>query len=117
MLVCSRLCLSCPIPTSRVTDWDSFHNVFAEALGFPDCYGRNNNAFLDLLYYPETEDLRVDVALGDSLTLYLDEPGDNFASRCPEQYAFLVRTLAIANAEGIRHGEWVTLALAYPSQE
>jgi RNAse (barnase) inhibitor barstar len=29
------------IPTLRISDWDSFHSVFAEVFGFPDFYGRN----------------------------------------------------------------------------
>jgi hypothetical protein len=101
------------IPTSRIRDWDSFHKVFAKTLRFPRYYGHNDNAFLDLLYYPDTLDVGVDVENGDTLTLYLDEPGDVFAARCPMQYEFLVKTLAFANAEGIERGEWVTLALAF----
>lgn len=103
------------VATSGITDWDSFHDVFADALRFADYYGRNNNAFLDLLCYPETSDVGVDVELGDTLTLYLDEPGEMFAARSPEQYDFLVRTLAIANGQGIDRGELVTLALAFPA--
>jgi RNAse (barnase) inhibitor barstar len=33
------------IPTSGISDWPSFHDVFATALGFADYYGHNNNAF------------------------------------------------------------------------
>jgi hypothetical protein len=102
------------VATSRVTDWDSFHDVFAESLRFADYYGRNENAFLDLLRYPDAPDVGVEVELGDTLLILLDEPGAVFAGRCPEQYAFLVDTLALANAEGIEAGAFVTLALAYP---
>ncbi len=38
----------CPkvrIDTNRIVDWNSFHDVFAEAFGFPDFYGRNMNAW------------------------------------------------------------------------
>jgi len=37
------------IPTHRITDWDSFHDVFAEILGLPGFYGRNMNAWIDCL--------------------------------------------------------------------
>ena len=37
------------IPTSRISDWDSFHRVFAEAMGFPDFYGRNMSAWIDCM--------------------------------------------------------------------
>ena len=33
------------IDTARIKDWDSFHNVFAEAFGFPGFYGRNMDAW------------------------------------------------------------------------
>ena len=33
------------IPTEQITDWETFHTVFAEILGFPDFYGRNMNAW------------------------------------------------------------------------
>lgn len=36
-----------PIPTNRITDWHTFHEVFAATLGFPDYYGRNMNAWID----------------------------------------------------------------------
>jgi hypothetical protein len=101
------------IPTSRIRDWDSFHKVFAKTLRFPRHYGHNENAFLDLLYYPDALDVGVDVEMGDTLCFYLDEPGREFARRCPAQYAFLVHTLGVANQQGIESGEWVALALAF----
>jgi RNAse (barnase) inhibitor barstar len=36
-----------------ITDWDSFHDTFAVALGFPDFYGRNMNAWVDCLTYED----------------------------------------------------------------
>ncbi len=103
------------VPTSGIADWDSFHDVFATALRFADYYGRNMDAFIDLLRYPDTEDVGVDVKNGDVLILYLDEPGTKFAARCPEQHAFLVDAMGTINAEGVESGEWVTLALAFPA--
>ena len=35
----------------QITDWDSFHDVFARACGFPDFYGRNLNAWIDCMTY------------------------------------------------------------------
>ncbi len=32
-----------------VSDWDSLHAALADALGFPDYYGRNGHAFIDCL--------------------------------------------------------------------
>src|SRR4051794_3211214 len=102
------------VPTSTIADWDSFHDVFAAALNFPDYYGRNLNAFIDLLRYPDAADVGVDVEDGDVLMLYLDEPHKSFANRCPDQCSFLVKALGQRNAEGVERGQWVTLALAFP---
>ncbi len=37
------------IDCDRIIDWESLHDVFAEALGFPGFYGRNMNAWVDCL--------------------------------------------------------------------
>ncbi|MDG3003854.1 barstar family protein [Paludisphaera mucosa] len=35
------------LDTRRITDWDAFHDAFAEAFGFPEFHGRNMNAWID----------------------------------------------------------------------
>jgi RNAse (barnase) inhibitor barstar len=35
----------------RITDWESFHAVFAEVFGFPSFYGRNMDAWIDCMSY------------------------------------------------------------------
>ena len=84
------------IPTSRITDWDSFHGVFQTALGFPGFYGRNMNAWIDCLTYLDDGMTRFTVADGDTLTLRIDD-ADGFASRCPEQYLALIECAAFVN--------------------
>ena len=37
------------IDGNQITDWDSFHDVFARLLGFPVFYGRNMNAWIDCM--------------------------------------------------------------------
>jgi RNAse (barnase) inhibitor barstar len=39
------------IAGSKITDWDSFHDLFAEVFGFPGFYGRNMNAWNDCMTY------------------------------------------------------------------
>jgi Barstar (barnase inhibitor) len=34
---------------SRLRDWPTFHDTFARALGFPDFYGRNQDAWIDCM--------------------------------------------------------------------
>jgi len=37
------------IPTQKIENAESFHEVFAEVLGFPDFYGRNVDAWIDCM--------------------------------------------------------------------
>ena len=37
------------VDARRITNWDTFHSVFADAFGFPDFYGRTMNAWIDCL--------------------------------------------------------------------
>ena len=41
--------VSVEIDLTTVHDWEDFHDAFARALGFPDFYGRNTNAWEDML--------------------------------------------------------------------
>lgn len=49
------------IPYNQIADWDTFHSVFAQVLGFPSFYGKNMNAWVDCL-------------------TYLEEPGDGMSN-------------------------------------
>jgi len=102
------------VPVGRVTDWETFHDVFAEALGFPDFYGRNMDAWIDCLTYADEEDgmRNVTVSSGDVLALQLEDV-DTFAQRCPEQYAALVECAAFVNWRRIETGQRPILALSY----
>ena len=102
------------VPVSRVTDWKSFHDTFAETLGFPDFYGRNEAAFIDCLTYRDTDDGMASMVVepGDVLTIQLDD-ARGFAERCPEQYARLVEMTAFVNRRRIEMGERPIVALSF----
>jgi hypothetical protein len=79
-------------PVDRITDWESFHDVFHRALGFPDFYGRNMDAWIDCMTYVDTAAdglTTVTVPAGEVLVLRIDDPFD-FKRRCPEQYDALL---------------------------
>lgn len=102
-----------PIPTNRITDWVSFHEVFAEALGFPDFYGENMDAWIDCLTYadePEAQMLARGVPPGELLTLQIDDASD-FAVRCPEQFKALVECAAFVNYRRVEVGGKPVLCL------
>ena len=91
------------IPADRITDWDTFHSVFQTALGFPEFYGRNMNAWIDCLTCLDDGMTRFTVADGDALTLRIDGAAD-FQRRCPEQYQALIECAAFVNFRRMEAG-------------
>ena len=99
----------------RISDWDTFHNVFAESFGFPDYYGRNMDAWIDCMTYlddPSAAMTEVYAKPGGVLTLQLDHVKD-FARRCPEQYAAIVECASFVNWRRIETGDEPVLALSF----
>src|SRR4051812_20299610 len=88
---------------SGVRDWDSFHSIFSQSLGFPDYYGRNMDAWIDcigMLDDPARDSERPATALrlaeGELLSLELTGVA-YFKSRCPEIYEALLECAAFVN--------------------
>jgi hypothetical protein len=103
------------IDVARIADWDSFHDVFADALGFPGFYGRNMDAWIDCLSSlddPDAGMTTIHVPSGGVLTLVL-EGASELAARCPAQYRALVDCAAFVNWRRIERGEASVLALAF----
>jgi hypothetical protein len=101
------------IPAEFIVDWDSFHGVFADALGFPSFYGRNMNAWIDCMTsadQPQEKMLARTVEPGELLTLQIDEAAD-FAARCPEQFRALVECTAFVNYRRVEVGGKPVLSL------
>ena len=103
------------LDTSRITDWDTFHAVFAEVFGFPDFYGRNMNAWIDCMTYlddPDAGMTAVYVPPGSVVTLQLEDV-DSFARRCPALYDAVVECAAFVNWRRIEIGQKPMLALSF----
>ena len=103
------------IDTSRITDWNTFHDVFAEAFGFLDFYGRNMDAWIDCMSYlddPEAGMTTVHVPRGSVVTIHMED-GDEFAQRCPELYEAIIECAAFVNWRRVKEGEPALLALSY----
>src|SRR4029453_14016667 len=88
-----------PIPVDAIKDWESFHSVFQAALGFPDFYGRNMNAWIDCM--TRIDDAAsgmtsISVEAGDLVALRIDDAAD-FQRRCPEQFDALIECTAFVN--------------------
>lgn len=101
------------IPTDKIVDWATFHQVFAETLGFPAYYGRNMDAWIDCMTYVDAPDDRmVQCAIqpGELMTLQIDD-ADDFAARCPDQFKDLVECTAFVNYRRVEAGGAPVLSL------
>jgi len=79
------------VPMSQIHDWGTFHDTFAQTLGFPDVYGRNMDAWIDCLTYADEDDGMRAITVGpeEVLTLQLEDCRE-FRTRCPEIYQVLI---------------------------
>jgi hypothetical protein len=101
------------IPSTQITDWDSFHSIFQATLGFPDFYGRNMNAWIDCMTYVDDPDggmTKIFVGTGDLMALRIDDAPD-FERRCPAQYQALIECTAFVNYRRIERGGEPVLTL------
>ena len=103
------------IDASGIRDWESFHDVFAHAFGFPEFYGRNMDAWIDCMSYldePSSGMTSVHVAPGSTLTLVIDG-AQSFKDSCPEQYLALLECTGFVNWRLADNGHPALLALAF----
>jgi hypothetical protein len=86
------------LDTGRIVDWTSFHQVFAQTMGFPDFYGANMNAWNDCMSDLRRRSGMVAFEIGADETLAL-ELGDAAAwrRRCPELFLALVESSHFVN--------------------
>ena len=84
------------VQTKRITDWESFHSVFAETMGFPDFYGRNMNAWIDCMTYFDDNMTRFTVPPGELFHLEVADTKD-FAQRLPEIFQAFIECAAFVN--------------------
>jgi len=102
------------IDARQIEDWASFHDLFHEAMGFPDFYGRDMNAWIDCMTHLDETDgglTSVHAPSGGVLALHIEHAGD-LANRCPEIYDAIVECSAFVNYRRIVVGEEPVLALS-----
>ena len=103
------------IDGNRIDGWESFHDLFADAMGFPAFYGRNMDAWIDCMTSLDDPD--------DGMTsIHAPEDGvlvlsvrhcTSLAARCPEIYDALVECSAFVNYRRLEAGERPVLALSF----
>ena len=98
----------------RITNWNTFHNVFADVFGFPEFYGMNMNAWIDCMTSLDSPDdamTSVHTPAGGVVVLTLK----NFnllAKRQPELYEAIVESTAFVNHRKIESNESPVLVLS-----
>src|SRR5262249_37534786 len=106
---------SVKIDCSRIDSWNSFHWVFDEALGFPDYYGMNVNAWIEYLTDlddPDSGMTSIHVEKGQVLVLELLNVSP-FQRDHAELYATIIELSALVNYRRIEAGQEPILALSF----
>jgi hypothetical protein len=105
------------VPTSRITDRGTFHDVFADLMGFPSFYGRNMDAWIDCMSSVDSPGdgmSTVTVPAGGVLTLVLED-AETFRVRYSILYADLVECAAFVNMRRASQGQDGVIAVAFAS--
>jgi hypothetical protein len=103
------------LDTRRITDWETFHDVFADIFCFPEFYGRNLDAWIDCMTCLDDVTAgrsSVHTPPGDLIALQLEHV-DSFAERCPDQYAAIIECSSFVNWRRIGRGYPPVLALSF----
>lgn len=99
------------IDCSLISDWESLHDVFADALGFPEYYGRNSSAWIDCMTYPNDECARVSLAEDEVLTVHL-KSAQVLKERAPQLLIDILEMSAFVNFRRIEIGEQPVLIIS-----
>ncbi len=103
------------IDLSQITDWETFHTVFADVMGFPAFYGRNMDAWIDCmtdLDVPKNGLTKVHAPSGGVVVLNLQHV-DDFIKRCPDQYEAILDSSAFVNYRRSTDGSDPILVLSF----
>ncbi|UQN05737.1 barstar family protein [Deinococcus sp. QL22] len=98
------------LETSRIFDWDTFHDVCSEVFGFPEFYGRNMNAWIDCLTYLDDGMTKFTLGAGELLLIRVTE-FKTFSASYPELASTFLECVAFVNRRALDCGEPPQLAL------
>ncbi len=110
-MIATKVSLDC----DKISDWQSFHEVFAKAFGFPDFYGKNMNAWIDCMTYlddPAAGMSTIHCHHGSVLVLELLN-AEKFRQRRPEQYETLADGVAFVNWRRLETDSPAVLAISF----
>lgn len=97
-----------------ITDFETFHDTFAKAFAFPEWYGRNWDAWIDLMtHFDEPEPMcGFSVSPGESVTVLI-ENAEAFRHQTPETYNTFIDCSAFVNWRRLKVGEAAYLCIAF----
>lgn len=90
---------------SKIKDWDTFHSMFSESMGFPGFYGKNMNAWIDCMSYiddPDSGMSSVTVKPGESLEIVVLGTESAIKS-CSEIFQIFIECTVIVNQRFIKY--------------
>lgn len=94
------------IDFAQISDRESFHASFKKAMGFPDFYGSNNDAWIDCMSYiddPGSGMSTITVAPGEALDLLVKGTSEA-AKHCPEVLLGFLEIVSFVNQRFIEAG-------------
>lgn len=102
------------IDASKIINWKTFHDVFAEALGFPEFYGRNIDAWIDCMTRLDDDEPMTSLSVkpGSVVCLQIKNVKE-FAFRNREQFDAIIDCSAFVNWRRIEKGQLPVLALSF----
>ena len=103
------------IDAGEIKDWETFHDCFSKAFGFPEFYGRNMNAWIDCMSYlncPEDGMTTVHVEPGKTLILELEKM-NSLEQANREIYDAILESAAFVNYRNLDVGEPAVLTLSF----
>jgi hypothetical protein len=100
------------LPTERITNWQSFHEVCREVFGFPDFYGMNMDAWIDCMSDLDEDAgmTRFNLAEGEMLHIEVSAT-ESFNRRLPEIFDALVECSAFVNQRYVEDGKAPVISL------
>lgn len=101
------------IDLTDVRDWAGFHDAFRRALGFPDYYGRNMDAWIDCMTYIDDSDCgmtSIHVPPGGCLRIAI-RGAKSFRERVPDISTHLISACAFVQERLAEDGAGTRLEL------
>jgi hypothetical protein len=112
-MIAAKVSVNC----EKISDWRSFHEVFADVFGFPTFYGKNMDAWIDCMTYlddPAAGMSTIHCKPGSVLVLELLNV-KLFRQRYAELYEAIVDGIAFVNRRRLETGDGALLSISFRS--